>query len=179
MKGGLKKLDDEIGIIKEDTTSSVKLYNELGNSSFKLTEAEIKRLQEETEEDKEEEKNPFDDDIDDDVDENDPESKKELDMQIMSKVDDLVKQTDKITKEQKTRDEKLLKKFEQGKLKICIPATTVCFKNFSKMLIKIAEALDKAVETSKSEYLREFVSYVSKMPIVGDILYGALKDNPD
>lgn len=179
MKVGLRKLDDEIGIIKEDTTSSVNLYNELGTNSFKLTEAEIKRLQDEHEEDKEEEKNPFDDDIEDEDDEDDPESKKELDMQIMNKVDDLVKQTDKITKEHKARDEKLLKKFEQGKLKICIPATTVCFKNFSKMLIKIAEALDQAVETSKSEYLREFVSYVSKMPIVGDILYGALKDNPD
>lgn len=47
------------------------------------------------------------------------------------------------------------------------------------MLEKITEALDKAVETTKSEYLREFVSYVSKMPVVGDILYGALKDTPD
>jgi hypothetical protein len=47
------------------------------------------------------------------------------------------------------------------------------------MLVKITDSLDQAVETQKSEYLRQFVSYVAKIPIVGNILYGALKDDPN
>ena len=47
------------------------------------------------------------------------------------------------------------------------------------MLTKLTASLEQAVETKKSDYLKEFVSYASKMPLVGDILYGALKDDPN
>jgi hypothetical protein len=47
------------------------------------------------------------------------------------------------------------------------------------MLKKITDALEQAVETKKTEFLRQFVSYASQIPIVGNILYGALKDDPD
>ena len=70
---------------------------------------------------------------DDDDDKNDAESKKEIDMEILSRVDGLVKKTEKIMKEEKTRDKKLLQSFEKGKKDICISATAVCFKNFAKM----------------------------------------------
>ena len=175
----LNKLDDEIGHIKEDTTTSgsISLYNELGADSFKLTEAELAKIREE--EEKRLEENGLNGGDDDDDDKNDNESKKEKDMEILSRVDGLVKKTEKIMHEEKSRDEKLLKNFEKGRKPICIPATAVCFKNFAKMSDMITLALTNAVETHKTEYLREFVSYASKMEIVGDILYGALKDDPD
>jgi hypothetical protein len=47
------------------------------------------------------------------------------------------------------------------------------------MLQNLTESLTQAVDTKQTEHLRSFVVIAAKMPIVGDILYGALKDDDD
>lgn len=76
-----------------------------------MTEAELKKIQDEAEEEKKK-------DHDSDSDDEDPQSKKEIDERILSRVDDLGKEADKISKEHKSRNEKLLTEFEKGKKNI-------------------------------------------------------------
>lgn len=45
------------------------------------------------------------------------------------------------------------------------------------MLVNLDDNLRKAVETKETSYLRDFVGYAAKMGVVGDILYGALRDD--
>lgn len=71
------------------------------------------------------------------------------------------------------------KSFQKGNKDICISATTTCYHIFSKILTKTSESLEQAVETKKNMYLKDFVSMASIMPLVGDILFGALNDDPD
>ena len=119
VKESLNKLKEEIGNTKDENMKSVHLYNELSSDSFKLTDAELKKIQQQAEEEKNliGGEDPFGEDADDP--ENlDPQSKKKKDEQIMSRCDELVKNTDKIVEKTNPRDEKLLKKLKSGKLDI-------------------------------------------------------------
>ncbi|CAI2385107.1 unnamed protein product [Moneuplotes crassus] len=177
VKESISQLQEELGEIKEEDIKSVHLFNELSSTSFKLSDSEIKKILEENKnEDDPDEEEKIEVDSEDEA---DPLSMKEVDEAIFSRVDDLVRDCDNITKQKRKRDEKLFKSISKGEKEVCIPAVTMCYKNFCKMLKKITDSLDKAVDTKKNEYLREFVSYASKMPLVGDILFGALTEDSD
>jgi|JI10StandDraft_1071094.scaffolds.fasta_scaffold440938_4 hypothetical protein len=47
-------------------------------------------------------------------------------------------------------------------------------------MLKILDAsLTEAIESKETEHLRDFVGYAAKMGVVGDIMYGAMKDSID
>ena len=119
LKSDLNKLTEEIGEIKVEVKTTVSLFNELSAESFRLTDAEIKKLEQEA---KEEEKliegeGPLSMNVDD-PDALDASSKKEIDERIMNRADDLVKETEKITQRKNVRDKKLMKDFKNGKKEI-------------------------------------------------------------
>jgi hypothetical protein len=121
------KLNEEIGEIKEDNIKNVSLYNELSPASFKLSEKEIAKLKEE-EEDEEEKKStgPDEQNIEEpDEDVQDAKSMLQTDEAIMSRVNTLLKQSDKIAERSRKRDKKVMKELEEGKRQICIPATAM------------------------------------------------------
>jgi hypothetical protein len=119
LKENLNKLTDEIGEIKVESQKNLSLFNELSAGSFQLTDAEIKKIEQEA---KEEEKliggeDPFSMNADD-PEKLDANSKKEMDEKVMNRADDLVKETDKITQRKNVKDQKLMKDFKNGKKEI-------------------------------------------------------------
>lgn len=83
----LKKLDDEIGTIKEDTTLAHSLYDELDNESFHLSSEELEKIKKE---------NVKENEMDSDEDEKEKDIKKEEDKGIMRRADNLAKESEKV-----------------------------------------------------------------------------------
>jgi hypothetical protein len=47
-------------------------------------------------------------------------------------------------------------------------------------MLKILDtSLNEAIDSKETEHLRDFVGYAAKMGVVGDIMYGAMRDDPD